>query len=187
MSEADVVEMREVNVQSQGLRFDDSCSGHLLPGVGPQVEWAQERAYRRIRIAWDTYYSAPWSAEGDWAFGVGHDRNAVTSALDAVVRFLDIEDHRREQQIMYECAPCSDPTFVAETTFLSPMVVRLCEPFWQRSTDDWVYVFQHEYFHWTLVSDDIAYGDAAIELARTDPSQAVMNADNYALYVDAVQ
>lgn len=184
---AEIEQLRDVGVQSQGLRFEDNCSAHLLPGTVPQVEWAQERAYRRIRSAWDIYYSAPWSAEGDWAFGAGHDRKAVTTAMDTVVRFLDIEDHRGEQQILYDCAPCSDPAFVAETTFLSPMVVRLCEPFWDRPTDDWVYVFQHEYFHWALISDDIAYGNDAIELARTDPALAVLNADNYAQYVDVVQ
>jgi hypothetical protein len=179
-------EVREVGSQSQALRFAESCGAHLLPGVGPQVEWAQERAYRRIRFAWDTYYSLPRSPEGDRFFGVGHDRESVMTAMDTVVGFLDVEDHRGEQQILYDCGACSNPTFVAETTFLSPMVVRLCEPFWSRSTDDWVYVFQHEYFHWALIADDMAYGNDAITLAQTNPELAVLNADNYALYVDAV-
>lgn len=187
VSSDNVERVRELGVKKQGLRFADNCAGYLQFGYAEQIEASQEQAYRAIRYAMEVYYSEPWSAEADWAFGRGHDWETVREVFAAVVEILDIEDHRGDQQITYDCGVCSRPDFVAETTFLSPFAVRLCEPFWRVPMENWYYVLQHEYFHWPLIHDDVAYGDAAIELAENNPGEAVMNADNYALYVDLLQ
>jgi peptidyl-Lys metalloendopeptidase len=97
-----------------------------------------------------------------------------------------------DETIIFNCSTenCGSDSTFAYVYPTRPYEIFLCNAFWRaklRGTDSRAGTIIHELTHFNVVSgtDDITYGQAKCrELARTDPSEAIVNADNHEYFAE---
>lgn len=98
--------------------------------------------------------------------------------------YVNIESAFKTKPLTLDCS-CNDSGTYAYVYANSPYKIYLCGAFWSApmtGTDSKGGTLVHEMSHFTVVAgtDDWAYGQsAAANLARTNPTRAVDNADNH--------
>ncbi|SDF82142.1 peptidyl-Lys metalloendopeptidase [Lentzea fradiae] len=98
--------------------------------------------------------------------------------------------HNDFMSMVYDCTTCPYPDVHAYVYPDRFGVIYLCRVFWQSEptgTDSQAGTLVHEATHFRVNggSQDIEYGqDDCLELARTNPDRAVVNADNYEYFAE---
>lgn len=92
-------------------------------------------------------------------------------------------------RVRIQCG-CNDPSMYAYVVPKQPYTIHVCPVFWDAplgGTDSKAGTLVHETSHFTVVAgtQDHAYGQqAAMELATTNPDQAINNADNHEYFAE---
>lgn len=107
----------------------------------------------------------------------------------AKAHFLNIKDALDAKPVSIDCG-CSKPGVFAYVYPAQPYKVYLCDAYWTaptKGTDSKGGTLVHELSHFTVVAgtDDHVYGQSgAKNLAKTNPAQALNNADNHEYFAE---
>jgi hypothetical protein len=177
----DALEAPAIGSKSQALSFP-GCSEERIRELEEVHVFARDVfTVRALEHSQD-----PWGAQAVRSFGartqsrIDHVNMAMTYA--SIFLLYDA--------VTYECAD-SDPAcwlFAADAWASSPGHVALCPAFWNLPFDVKVGLLTHEYMHWVLGphepwQPELADIQGTLQLARTNPDRAIMNPNNYMVFI----
>jgi len=144
--------------------------------------------------AWDDFGTAaglmsqavndnPQNSElyGTW-FGA-FNNNRYNTVYNCITN-LEADYHVNNKQFYCNPSGCS-PGVVAYVSSGAPTTIHMCQLYFQLSPRDHIFVIVHEEMHFGAIcgAPDYVYGrQGSMQLAITNPNNAVRNSDNYRFY-----
>jgi len=114
---------------------------------------------------------------------------STTNLNKVKTHFSNIDSTFRTKSMSFDCG-CTESGVFAYVYANQPYKIYLCPAFWSApvtGTDSKGGTIVHETSHFTIVAGthDYAYGQSSCKsLAKTDPSKAIMNADNHEYFTE---
>jgi peptidyl-Lys metalloendopeptidase len=173
-----IVEQVEVDSQGNLKTYNDvSCSSSQLSTIRSALDEAKIYATNSAQYLATLTSNRP--RYNTW-FGTLSSGNLNTLQT----HYDNIDESFRTKPMSFDCG-CTDTGVYAYVYPNQPYKIYLCPAFWSapmRGTDSKAGTIVHETSHFTVVAgtNDYAYGQAACKsLAISNPSRAIMNADNH--------
>ena len=177
--------VEQVNVDSQGNSTTYNyvgCSSSQLSSLGSALSEARIYATNSVK-----YLATLTSGRPRYTTWFGTFSSGNLNALRT--HYQNIDTTFRTKTMSFDCG-CSEAGVFAYVYANQPYKIYFCPAFWtapMTGTDSKGGTIVHETSHFTIVAGtgDYAYGQTACKsLAKSDPSRAIMNADNHEYFTE---